>query len=73
MAEEFDSVTGYWENGPMCGTDCYQVNDLERSANGMNGLPSVGFCGQVVILTEILMSFRGRSEVVWELIKLAKY
>ena len=50
----------------MCGTDCYQVNDLERSAHGMNGLRSPGFCGQLVILTEILMSFRGRSEVVWE-------
>ena len=48
----------------MCGTDCYQVNDLERSAHGMNGLRSPGFCGQLVILTEILMSFRGRSEVV---------
>ena len=48
----------------MCGTDCYQVNDLDCSAHGMNGLRSVGFCGQVVILTEIPMSFRGRSEVV---------
>ena len=37
----------------MCGTDCYQVNDLERSAHGMNGLRSVVFCGQFVILTEI--------------------
>ena len=36
----------YWENEPMCGTDCYQVNDLERSAHGMNGLRSPGFCGQ---------------------------
>ena len=27
----------------MCGTDCYEVNDLERSAYGMNGLRSVGF------------------------------
>ena len=26
----------------------------------MNGLRSPGFCGQLVILTEILMSFRGR-------------
>ena len=52
----------------MCGTDCYQVDDLERSANGMNGLPSVGFCGQAVILTEILMSFRGRSEVEYTVI-----
>ena len=49
----------------MCGTDCNQVNDLERSAHGMNGLRSVGFCGQVVSLTEILMSFKGHSEVVW--------
>ena len=56
----------------MCGTDCYQVNDLERSAHGMNGLQSVVFCGQLVILTEILMSFRGRSEVVWEPRKLAE-
>ena len=52
----------------MSGTDCYQVNDLERSAHGVNGLPPVGF----FILTELLMSFRGRSEVVWEPRKLAK-
>ena len=48
----------------MCGTDCYQVNDLERSAHGMNDLRSVGFSGQLVILAEILMSFRSRLEVV---------
>ena len=40
----------------MCGTDYCQVNDLERRAHGMNG--------HMVILTEILMSFRGCSEVV---------
>ena len=32
----------------MSGTDCYQVNDLERSAHGVNGLPPVGFCGQLI-------------------------
>ena len=48
----------------MCGTDYCQVNDLERRAHGMNGLRSVRFCGQLVMLTEILMSFRGCSEVV---------
>ena len=67
MAEKFDSVSG-----KTCGTDCYLVNDLEHTAHGINGLWSVGFCGQVVILTEILMSFRGRSEVVWEPRKMAK-
>ena len=50
----------------MCGTDCYQVNDLEHSAYGMNCLRSLGFCEPVVILTETQMLFRGRSEVVLE-------
>ena len=30
----------------------------------MNGLRSPGVCGQLVILTELLMSFRCRSDVV---------
>ena len=53
----------------------WQVENNSCS-HGMNGLQSVGFCGQVVILTEILMSFkrsfRGHSKVVWEPRKLAK-
>ena len=52
----------------MCGT---AIRSMTWNA-AHNGLRSVGFCGQVVILTEIPMSFRGRSEVVWEPRKLAK-
>ena len=29
-----------------CGTNCYQINDLEHSAHGTNGLQSASLCGQ---------------------------
>ena len=70
MAEKFDSVTG--KINPSVEQIAIRSNDLERNAHGMNGLRSPGFCGQLVILTDILMSFRGRSEVVWEPRKMAK-
>ena len=58
MAEEFDSVTG--KMNPC--VEQIAIRSMTWSAHGMNGLRSPGFF--VGILTEILMSFRGRSEVV---------
>ena len=52
----------YWEMNPS--VEQIAIRSMTWSAHGMNGLRSPGFCGQLVILTETLMSFRGRSEVV---------
>ena len=59
--QKIDSVTGKIDPS----VEQIAIRSLTWNAAHMGLMVcGLGFCGQLVILTEILMSFRGRSEVV---------